>query len=141
MTDGDSSGQGDVGLVEIGYGCGLFVAVPDGYSYNEGWVCWSNADYTVSLHLEGAQTYSSSGEMESAMSGKTAKIEDIGSYTVHLVEDPDSFNGPTTWYYIELAGVGGYAGCRIAVNARDSGTMADTQAQDIKDMIASISAM
>ena len=127
------------GLVELGYdGTGIGAAIPNGYIYSKDAYCWYNSANTVFLYLSDTRTYSSTDEMESAMSGKTARTENLGSYTVHVVEEPDNFGGPTTYYYVELAGVGGYAGCRVKVGAIVGGKLSDTQTGDIKDMIASI---
>ena len=141
VPDNQTEGQPAGDLAPISYTELLGVVVPTGFSYNDGWFCYSDSDFTVAIWLSDAQTFTSDSEFQSALSLKTVtKTLTLGGYTVYMCEDPENFMGPSTLYYVELGGEGGCAGCRITVSSMADDISA-TQSQAILDMIASISAL
>lgn len=137
-TGGPSGDTGD--LVPIGYEEALGVKVPDGFTYNDGWSCYSNGsgDDAVSLWLADATCYDDQGWFEDCLADETkTDTLTLGGRTVYVTENPENFYGATTEYYVVLDDVADFYGCSIQVSSSE-GDMAATQTPDIQDMIASI---
>ncbi len=138
----DDDGPGAVsGMIPIGDSGVLGVILPDGFSYNDGWYCYSDSDFETAIWLADAKVYKDQAELELYMTDKAVtETATLGGRTVYITEDPDSFYGAETVYYVVLDGLGDCYACSIKVSS-NVGDMAATQTPAIRDMIASIAEM
>jgi len=115
----------------------LGVYLPDGFGFDSGWVAWSDGD--VNIWLADASLYETVEDMFFWLDGKEYYEYECGDYYVYMVEEPDSFYGVATQYYVDFCGeLEGYEGCRIMVTSFSS-DMTATQSDEIYDMLAGIS--
>lgn len=114
---------------------GLYL--PDGFTYDSNWSAWSNGD--VNIWLADASMFETAEDMYFWLDGEEYQEFDCGDYYVYMVEDPESFYGAATQYYVDFGGeMGGFEACRLMVTSF-SGDMDATQTDDIYDMLAGIS--
>lgn len=140
IPDEEMEPQSIGALVPIGYSGLLGVVLPDGFFYNEGPICYSSAGYAVSIWLADVQVFPTDSEFRQAIAGKDVTAVTLGGHTVYMLEDLESYLGPSTRYYVALEGMGGFAGCVIPVSSGENDLSA-TQSDAILDMIASIAPM
>ncbi|MBQ1352111.1 MAG: hypothetical protein IIY71_05250 [Oscillospiraceae bacterium] len=137
-TGGATAGTGEA--IAVGDAETLKMTLPSGFSFNDGWSCYSDPDFKVAIWAPDANLYDTAEDIAFWLGEKTYKETTCGDYKVYMVEDPDNFYGASTQYFVDFGGeVGGYAGCSILVSSSGD-NMEETQSTAIQEMIASIAA-
>lgn len=125
--------------VPLGKDTGLVMNVPEGYVANSDGKCYINNEKKIAVWVQDIETFDTQADVIDKMSENTdGVIEGIaGEFDIYMAEYADK--GATDIYVDFMSNIGKYAGIKITVSAEDK-NLEKTQSNEIKQMIASISA-
>lgn len=125
--------------VEFGHGEGFVIDLPAGMKHDKDMNSYTSADGSWTIWPGDASLFEKEDNYKGGRSNfpEGSKQEKVGSYTLDLVEDPSSFYGKTTQYFIIFNGrYPDFYGGKIMVSS--SGDLAKTQTKEIMDVVATV---
>ena len=137
-----TAGPAAAGLkgVTVGKEPGFVMDMPAGFRFSDDWHAYASADNSVYIFGPDITFFEKEDNFEDAASliKGERREEKIGDFAALVIEEPDSFYGKCTHYYLRLSPITDrFYGCQLMVTT-STGEFRDTQTEAIKAAVASL---